>query len=261
MISVIVPFWNAEGWLARCLDSLMAQKGDCEFVLVDDRSTDGSALIARDYVIRDDRFILIRNKHKQGPGGARNTGIEASEGDWITFLDADDEMLPRGIMIYEAAIKAHGSHRIIQANSLRHYAKINKTVLRYSNEEGIYDINRLPEQWCMVWNKVYRRNLIENIRFEEDMRFGEDELFNLECLAIEKHIKHLYYNRATIKRHFDNKSSLSKSKTKTDLLNQIHALEAFMLRQSDADVCSATLDLLSEHWNSNTYRSIFCGEK
>ena len=247
MISVIVPFWNSEKWLGRCLESLTIQKGLCEFILVDDHSTDNGRDIAYEYCHKDMRFTLLSNTHLQGVGGARNTGIEYASGDYITFLDADDELLPNAIQIYEKL----NTENIYQANHLRYYAKINKTARKYTHGTGVYDLNNLPPCWCMVWNKLYKREFLKDIRFNESMSFGEDELFNLECLNKNKRI--FCVEADTLKRHFDNEHSLSKSKEADDLFKQAQELTKFLKRTNDSDMRRFVCRLLSEHWRSNTY--------
>lgn len=246
MISVIVPFWNAEQWLGRCLDSLLIQK-DAEFILVDDDSTDGSLDIAYEYCNRDQRFTLLRNHNLRGVSGARNEGLDYASGDYITFLDADDVMLPNAIKIYESL----RVESIYQANHLRYYAKINKTARKYNNPTGEYGLDNLPSCWCMVWNKLYKADLVKDIRFEETMRYGEDELFNLECLSRTKRI--FCVEADTVKRHFDNTESLSKSKGRDEVLKQVKELMKFIDRTEDVDMKLFTCRLLSDHWGSNTY--------
>src|SRR3954469_20095634 len=92
-ISVVVPMYNVESFLAPCLDSLLAQTlDDLEVLMVDDGSTDGSTAIAEDYARRDDRFRLIVQENG-GLSKARNTGIDAATGEFLAFLDSDD-LLP-----------------------------------------------------------------------------------------------------------------------------------------------------------------------
>lgn len=89
-VSIIVPLYNREGTIARCLDSLIGQTlGDIEIVVVDDGSTDDGASIVREYQSRDSRVVLITQKN-QGPGAARNAGIRACHGEYIGFVDCDD---------------------------------------------------------------------------------------------------------------------------------------------------------------------------
>lgn len=89
-VSIIVPLYNREGTIARCLDSLIGQTlADIEIVVVDDGSTDGGAAVVKDYQSRDSRVLLITQKN-QGPGAARNAGIRACHGEYLGFVDCDD---------------------------------------------------------------------------------------------------------------------------------------------------------------------------
>ena len=90
MISVIVPVYNAEKYLKKCLDSLVNQSyKDLEIILVNDGSQDGSEKICKDYEEKDSRIILI-NKNNGGPSSARNLGIEKANGEYLSFIDSDD---------------------------------------------------------------------------------------------------------------------------------------------------------------------------
>lgn len=105
-ISVIVPAFNAEPWIARCLDSVLAAiDADCEVVVVDDGSEDRTAEIARRYEDVDPRVILITQKWG-GVGAARKTGVENAQGDSIVFVDADDMLPPGAITDFRNATNA-----------------------------------------------------------------------------------------------------------------------------------------------------------
>lgn len=247
MISVIVPFWNSEQWLDRCCESLHKQTGEAEFILIDDHSTDNGIEIAYDYCNKDKRFTLLRNRYTKGVSGARNTGLQYASGEYITFLDADDELLPNAIKLYNNLNTAN----IYQANHLRHYTKMNKTKRKYSEPTGERNISDIPTCWCMVWNKLYKREFIKDIRFNEQLNFGEDELFNLECLNKDKHIYCVDID--TVKRHFDNDRSLSKVKSKNDLFKQATELMKFIDRTNDTEIKIFTCRLLSKHWASGNY--------
>jgi glycosyltransferase involved in cell wall biosynthesis len=89
-ISIIVPVYNTEKYLRRCLDSIVAQTfKDYECIIVDDGSTDGSAAICDEYEKKDSRFKVL-HKENEGVSAARNVGIEYAEGEFITFVDSDD---------------------------------------------------------------------------------------------------------------------------------------------------------------------------
>lgn len=263
MISVIVPFWNSEKWIGRCCDSLVRLKGDFEFLLIDDNSTDKGPEIVRRY--DDDRLVLLQNWYRyKGVSGARNTGLDSAKGEWVTFLDADDEMLPEASQVFERMIRLDKTANILQSNHLRYYEKTGKTALKYANPKGVYDLEHLPQCWCMVWNKLIRRSFIEehDIRFIEGLQYGEDEVFVLDCLAHDNRIIHTMTRTVTIMRHFDNKGSLShvKRMDPIGLMAQTRALEKYIMRTDNADARIAACKILSEHWGSATYLKTFGGE-
>ena len=109
----------------------------------------------------------------------------------------------------------------------------------------------------MVWNKLYRRELIEDIRFDQNLKFGEDEMFNMECLARDGRIFHTQTNTVTVLRHFDNKESLSHIKCRDDLVKQSDAIRDFIIRQEDEAVRRMAYQRLIWHWQSDTYRKAF----
>ena len=93
-ISVIVPVYKAEAWLARCVDSILAQTfRDLEVILVDDGSPDGSGALCEGYAAADSRVKAI-HKANGGVSSARNAGIEAASGEWVAFVDSDDWLEP-----------------------------------------------------------------------------------------------------------------------------------------------------------------------
>lgn len=95
MVSIITPSRNTEKYIARTMDSVLAQTyGEWEMIIVDDLSTDNSPSIIETYVQKDSRIKLIRSEQKSGASGSRNRAIEASQGQYIAFLDADDLWIP-----------------------------------------------------------------------------------------------------------------------------------------------------------------------
>ena len=135
MISVIVPYKNAERWLGRSCGSLESQLGDFEFVFVSDNCTDNSDEIVNEYVDRDKRFRFIWNIYSAGVSGARNTGLDVARGDWITFLDADDELLPNAYKTFIKATKTRAN--VCQFNHVRYKAKKDKAKVSGINPRGI----------------------------------------------------------------------------------------------------------------------------
>ena len=102
-ITVIVPVYNTEKYLRRCVDSILAQTfTDFELLLVNDGSTDGSGAICDEYAQKDSR-VRVFHKENGGVSSARNIGIDNAQGDWITFIDSDDRIEQRHLyLLYEA---------------------------------------------------------------------------------------------------------------------------------------------------------------
>ena len=257
MISIIVPYKNAGEWIRRCCESLHNIDDDrFEFLLINDNDDFEDEQIVRDYVeieTRDERFRILENERRPGVSGARNTGIDKARGDWITFLDADDELLPDAHRAYFATLLADAN--IHQINHKRYYEKLKRLVTRYTNVGGWYDIEHRPTRWEFVWNKLYKRDFINEhgIRFNEDLSYGEDELFNIECLAADNRIHHANIDVTAVIHHFENKESLSRRKTAENLLDHIRAIEDFLLASEDPTISSAVCEIISDHWKSESF--------
>lgn len=259
-ISVIVPYWNSEKWLGRCCESLHTQDGDFEFILVDDQSTDNGRDIAYEYCNKDQRFTLLTNHKTKGVSGARNTGIEYAEGDYITFLDADDEMADNAYKTFLSVINADPQADMHQFNHLRYYAVLEKMVIKYANHGGKYDVRHLPLMWFGVWNKIFRREFLKDVRFIEGLQYGEDGLFVLECLAKGAYIHHGCYDEVTVKHKFINSHSLSKSKDMEGMLKQVHEYENFLVRQTDPKMIGTVCRELSALWGAEPRIKAMGGE-
>ena len=266
LISVIVPFWNAEPWIGRCVDSLKKQRGDFEFLFVDDNSIDDSKAIAKKRSEGDERFFFFDTECDLalgGVSGARNTGLKYALGRWITFLDADDEMNENAYQRFMAMLEEDPDAAIYQANHLRWYERTQRLRQKYNNVQGKYKTDNLPLCWCMVWNKLYSAEYLKNVRFKDGLQYGEDELYNLECLVeLKRKGKEPYIHcsgELTMIKHFENKGSLAHTKGEVEILQQARVLTDFVEEHPDPEIRRAVLALLSEHWSSPTYKKILCG--
>lgn len=231
MISVVVPFKNSEEWLGRCLESLRTQEGDFEFVIVNDNSDDGGREIAEKYAAEDERFRLFDNERGAGVSGARNTGLDHIRGEWFTFLDADDEMLPRAWRTFQHVLLEDAD--MYQLNHRRYHTAKNRETVRFANNGGLYGLDNLPVSWWDVWNKLLKTARFRAVRFDEGLQYGEDGMYVLECLTVCGEIRHAEYNDMTTRHRFDNKQSLSHIKKLEDLVKQNRAYELFVERQTD----------------------------
>lgn len=256
-ISIIIPYKNAEEYLPRCLNSLTSKDGNFEFIFVNDESTDAGPEIIRGS--DDDRVRTADNSSVGGVSAARNTGLCIAEGDWITFLDADDELLPGAYNKYLQMVKLKPDALIHQANHIRWLAKTGRKVRKYYNPDGIYEIPQLPEMWAPVWNKLYKRELLYaegSPRFDLRLRFGEDEVFNLDCLAKAKRI---HCTAVDIMQHnLENPESLSRIKQKEDLERLCRSLHESLLWHEDPKLKQVIYNTILQHYEAMWWHDIMC---
>jgi len=263
MIAIIVPYYNAEPWIDRCCKSLTNAEGDFAFVMVNDQSTDNSESIVEKYAYHDERFRVLRTYYGKGVSAARNFGIvfvqQLLDAEWITFLDADDEIKPDAYKAYMTAI-GEGIHNFYQMDHIRYYDKINKETVKYRGKPGVYALGMdAPECFCMVWNKLYRTSFLgTEIRFKEGLQYGEDELFNYECMA--KDPVMMVTNGTAVIHHYSNPNSLTKTRRAEDLMTQMRALEDFMMESDDPQMRAVICNLMSDYWSSLTFLDTFCNK-
>jgi len=166
MISIIVPIYNAERYIASCLDSLLSQSEKAlQIILVDDGSTDGSVSIARNYAARDPRVECYSQPHA-GQSAARNEGMRHAKGEYIAFVDADDSLAPEWC---ETHLKETAGSDYVQSG----YQRI---------LNGIAGKTQLPKhryQFTSPCMRLYRRKAIQDLRFEEGMIY-EDVLWSVD---------------------------------------------------------------------------------
>ena len=255
MVTVIVPFKNAAPWIKRCADSLMAQDGELEVIWVNDGSEDGSDDIVAEYA--GDKFLLVDNEDMRGVSGARNTGLKYAHGDWITFLDADDEYAPFAMNALNASIRMYPDAELIQLNHVRVTSQ-GVHMPRMFNPRGKYTLDHLPKLWMSTCNKLFKRDLIRGLEFITGLNHGEDELFVLNCLEraravyCSEHIA-LHY-------HKDNPRSLSTVTSFDDLVDEQGALLEFIeLHRNDIELCGAVRIRQTELWNNAVYKRTFGG--
>ncbi len=186
-VSVIVPIYNVEQYLARCLDSILSQSfADIEVVCVDDGSPDDSISIAEDYARRDSRIRIIRQENK-GLGGARNTGIDNATGQYVAFIDSDDYISEDYFgNLCEAAAKYDAD--IVTATLVKRCKTHIKYLVKNDTERVVDDKNeRFRVCACPpdfhVTNKIFRTEMLRRngMRFPEHTYF-EDVVFMAKAL-------------------------------------------------------------------------------
>lgn len=187
MISVIVPIYKVEDYLRRCVDSLLGQTyREFELILVDDGSPDGCGTICDAYAAKDPRVRVI-HKENGGLSDARNAGLEIAQGDYIAFVDSDDWVSPRYLERLTAGLEATGSD-ICECEIFRTAGASCPEDISDSAPE-IYETLPALEQLIAdgkfhqyVWNKLYRRETIGQIRFPKG-KTNEDEFWTYQVFG------------------------------------------------------------------------------
>lgn len=194
-ISVVIPIYNVERYLDRCLMSILNQTySELEIILVNDGSTDNSLAIAQRYARQDERFVLV-SQSNAGLSAARNTGLEIATGEYVAFIDSDDWIEP--IMFEELSLFFQLEEYDFVCFRLQFDNLRRKTNFTYGKNYAVKSlsgtINILKDALYVkniptaVWAKIYKRSFLEkyNIQFKEGI-VNEDTLFTLQvaCRAI-----------------------------------------------------------------------------
>ncbi len=183
LVSVIVPVFNVEPFLAQCLESILAQTyPSLEIILVNDGSTDGSFEICKSFAERDGRIILV-NKTNGGLSDARNAGLAVFKGDYVCFVDSDDYVAPTYISrLFEAAYESDADISVcnfvpVLEDGSRAEKQFGEPVGNHIYEaDDINDVFISEQNTTMVvaWNKLYKRHCFEQTRFKVG-KLHEDE--------------------------------------------------------------------------------------
>lgn len=235
-LSIIVPVYNVEKYLPKCLESLIKQTlKDIEIICVNDGSMDNSLAILKEFASKDSRIRIIDNQH-QGVAKTRNTGIEQSTGEYIGFVDSDDYIdIDFFEKLYNSATKSNSDIAI--ASILKHKNFFNIYNAKYTKEETaitIQDKIKLCEDkkhfFFYAWNKIYHSGFIKenNIKFSEGQIY-EDVMFAIKALYYSNKIISVY---GTKYHYIEHENSLTKSKDKTgekeqDLIKAYSELQEF----------------------------------
>ena len=205
-IDVIVPVFNAEKYVRRCLDSILKQTlEDWGLLLIDDGSVDNSAAICNDYALNDSR-IRVFHQANAGTSAARNTGLNNAQGKWITFVDSDDWIAPDYLEQMLQIVSSQSMEAVFCNCFLVQDNKITPEYIYEENqcfnqEEILKRLLTISQVRSEIWGKIFKRELLVSLRFNTDVRIGEDMLFLIELYHACKSLKTatlrepLYYYR------------------------------------------------------------------
>ena len=188
LISIILPVYNVQDHVAACITSLRAQTlTDFQVLLIDDGSTDDSARRARAAIGEDPRFQVI-SQDNRGLSGARNAGLDLAQGEYIAFLDSDDRFAPQFLEHMLRALTGSGADWVAcgiqfcfpDGASTRHSAIHGRAAQHSSGRVTRFDLSdwgQAIRHFPSAWNKLYRRSLIEGLRFPEGTWFEDHGFF------------------------------------------------------------------------------------
>lgn len=255
-ISVIVPIYNVEPYLSRCVDSILAQTcQDYELILVDDGSPDGCGAICDQYALRDSRIKVI-HKANGGLSDARNAGLEIAQGEYIAFIDSDDWVTPDYLAKLLNGLAETGAD-ICECEIIRTDGSVSV------GEETLGETTCYDTQCAMqlliqdtvlrqhVWNKLYRRDTIGDTVFPNG-KTNEDEFWTYQVFGRARKVTKI---QNVLYSYFQRPESIM---GKTYSLKRLDALEAKMQRQKYIQMHFPDLTAPARH---NLYEScIYAGQ-
>lgn len=230
-VSIIVPAYNAEYKIKKCINSILSQTyRDFEVIIVNDGSTDATSEICKKMAKEDNRVVCINQKNS-GAASARNTGIKMARGDFLQFVDADDELPKDSLMTLYMEAKNTGSDLVV--GGFEQIDDQNKSIIlppncqiescaTYDQNENIAKMLLSNSLLNVLWNKLYRKKKMTNY-IPTNIRVGEDLFFNLDYLrndckisCIDKVVYRYYLEKKSITKMYsdDYIENLKKVRTK-----------------------------------------------
>lgn len=211
-VSVIVPVYNCEAYIERCLDSIVSQTlQPIEIIVIDDGSTDRTGFIIDGFAQKYDNFVVVHQENG-GVSAARNKGLALAKGEYIGFVDADDyakpemfEQLYTAAEEFDADIAMCDYNKVYQSKVLYNVLKVPKQNIiigEYESDEFYLKyILRSPE----LWNKIFKTDVVHSHNISFKMDAGEDLLF---CIEIAAHIKKVTLISENLYNYVQRKSSI-----------------------------------------------------
>lgn len=188
LISIIVPIYNSEKYLKECIESIINQTyKNIEVILINDGSTDASEDVCNEYAKNDNRIKIINIKNA-GVSNARNVGIDSSKGNWIVFVDSDDwiekdfceKLYKEATQDKELDIICSGYKRIYSDKTEK--INCNNKKITYNAHQYLLKLLNVQNGYGFCHMKLIRKKCIGHVRFNKNIKVGEDALFNMQLV-------------------------------------------------------------------------------
>ena len=240
-LSVIVPVYNVEKFLPRCLESLLRQgmeTGEYEVICVNDGSPDNCGSILADYKVQHPDIFKVITQENQGLGGARNTGTAQARGEYVTYLDSDDYIIDNAycyllehfcqdnpdVLCYDC-ISIYTNGEILQ----NHQGEPDGKIIFDGDGVEAYNCWSLPN----VWSKFYRRSFIEEHHIKSQIVASQDELFNFDVFRYHPHTR--IVTSKVVRYELGNENSIQRTTDKNkviryaeDMFSNIDYIRAYL---------------------------------
>lgn len=184
LISIIIPVYNVERFLSQCIESVISQSYfNWELLLVNDGSTDKSGKICDKYADKDNRISVI-HKNNEGVSKARNKGLEKANGQWIAFLDADDEVQCDWLISLIPYLVRDWSIIRFGYSTYKGKSLLCNSIPEKENITDLLDFINSTNYAHAVWAYLFKKEFVDkyHIRFQEKLKYAEDQVFLLQCL-------------------------------------------------------------------------------
>ena len=231
-ISVIIPVYNVEAYLPRCLDSVLAQTfDDIEVLCINDCSSDKSLDILKDFAKRDERVKVFSNEKNIGGALSRNVGLDKATGDYIYFMDSDDWLEPDYLEVMLKTIEKAETDVVFNMNILQETSQ-GTTLYTQPSMKNIDTAGEFLNRWkvitdipCLLWARLYKRDFLEKyqLRFVPTKNTCEDFIFH--------YISHIYTDKTFVfmgpAYHYRIHRDSITAQTKADKLWDTHFIKAY----------------------------------
>lgn len=209
-VSIIIPAYNAEEYLPRALDSIINQVyKNLEIIVIDDASTDNTKAIIKQYAEKDNRIVPFYSSVNRGVSSARNIGLRAATGDFVLFVDSDDELTKEAIRRMIDVSNDYNSD-FIDSYHLLYYRKKNGKIYSFTEKKvpkkiqvlgNLNDNIKVLDSYTYITGKLIKRSLLEGLEFNESLSRYEDLVFEHELknrinnYVMLNKVVYLYYQR------------------------------------------------------------------